>query len=467
MKQFKPVIITAVVLVILAAAALITVKLLPEKETPPIEIPGLEMSETIEILDIDLADVKSVDFLGGSLSPFSLDMTNKTTASVRGEDGLLPFDETKMFSVINYLSTLAAREEIGTDDGNFGFENPSREVRFTLKNGEVQTLLVGDALPVGEGVYVKRSDGDTVWSVGGMSRDFLFTVKENLRNIELFPEIPEETPLSSVTLSRPGKKTVSLVRKTDKEIAENKVISTDYKIESPVKAETNPDTVKTLLLDKVRDIRAKSLVEDRPRDLAKYGLASPSRLSFKTNKLSVTLLIGNDADGGEGTYVMVEGIPSVLLTEKTIDFKNISLSDIIFPLIWFYTAEEVSEIVYNLPDAHHTLSLSVSDNTLTGKYDGGEISGENAKNLFLHSVRFTAAGEFMGEKYETTPALTLTARLKGGKTSTLSLHRMNERQYAASIDGKTPDFYVGVSEMENLISCFEILKNGGDVPSLF
>jgi len=74
---------------------------------------------------------------------------------------------------------------------------------------------------------------------------------------------------------------------------------------------------------------------------------------------------------------------------------------------------------------------------------------------------------FISRIYLTESAVKITAKLSTGKTTTLELCEINERQYAAIIDGKAPQFYVSVGEVKELIESFDILARGEDIPDMF
>jgi len=242
----------------------------------------------------------------------------------------------------------------------------------------------------------------------------------------------------------------------------------DYALTSPVNRDANPDTINSVLLDKVIAIKGKAVVEDYPKDLAKYGLDKPVTLKFETSTdVSASLLIGGKTPDG-GRYVMPEGVPTVIETEADIDLTGLSHADIIMQLLWFYDSADIDVVTYELPGGeNHTMSLKIQDNSLVGIYDGEKMVNKNATNLFLRTVRFTIAGEFTGDMNYGERAIKASIKLHSGETTTLELFPINERQYAASVDGKTPEYYVNVTEVRELLESFEILSRGEDIPDMF
>ena len=464
MKQFKPAIITLAILLALAVICIVAVKIIPEERGD--ETPDIPITESIKLLDIKAADIKSVEFSPSEGKGFAIEQT-KDGLAVRGEDERLKFDGDKLSTTIAYLTPLGASEEIGKDDGeSFGLSEPRLFVDITTKKDKKITLMVGDDTPLGDGAYVRLSDDDTVYTVSSATKNILFLKRDDYRDFSLFTKLSDSTEISEVKLSRPGKADIAVREKTDEEKENSAGYSSNYLITSPVSAEAHPENVLSRLIDKVNEISAVRLIEDHPENLAKYGLNNPAKVYFKDRDgNAVTLLVGNRTENG-GSYVMREGVPAVVETGGTADFRDLSHSDIVASLIWVYNSEDVKKVTYKTEKETHTLELDFRDNTLFGKYDGKEMTGKNPTYLYVHTIRFSVAGEMeKGAKYSS-PAITITIELKNGKTETLDLCEINERHYAAVRNGKAPEFYINVTELRELLNCFEILKNGGDIPAI-
>ncbi len=474
MKQLKPVIITAVVMVALLGVIFGLVKLFPATD-PGVGDPqsGGATSSLLKIVDRSSSDVRSVEITADTGESFAIDF-NEGKATLRNADPNLTYVEEDLSTLSGFVALLVALEEVpdGGEDALFGFDAPQRVIKVTFAGGEPITLIIGDETPLGTGVYIKRADRPNVYTIGGSTMEILMKLPFDYRDYLLFSGVSTSEMIENLVFERPGRDTITLVHKSDSELesleGEAAQIASSFRMTSPVVSDTAYDKVTTEFLDKVIKIKGAALVEDYPKDLAQYGLDKPARLRFETTLgTKVSLLIGSKAPSG-GRYVMPEGTPSVIVTEEDMTFLDISHADIMTQLIWFKNSIEVSEITYDLPDGErHTLKLSSDGKSLKGYYDGRELSSENASNLFLLSVRFTLAGEYTSDMTYAESVCKMTMRTTDGKTTTLDLRKINDRRYAAIIDGAAPRFFVSVNEVTELLDAFGILKSDGDIPDMF
>ncbi len=476
MKQFKSVIICAAALVVISLAVFAAIKLIPNKAS---EAPGgpnvPESSENICITEFLPEEISSVEITSDSGESFEIEWFETEfgrDARIRGENGPLAYNSRELSTLAHYLGPLVALEELEAgEDEVFGFDSPRRTVKISLKNGERVTLLLGDSLAINDGAYLRRADSSNVYIVGKTIEHAFMKTKSEYREIELFKTFEDTELITMAEYTPHGKEPIRVVRKSEEEIAldaERTLLDLPYKLTSPVSANANPDTINEAFLKKIVGIEADHVVEDNPKDLSKYGLDKAAKLRFETaNGISVSILIGATTKNGT-SYIMEEGIPSVLETKEAIDLSTLSHTDITMRLIWFFNSNEVSSLQYKLADGRAaTLNLSVTENEVKGSFNGKELSGSNAQNLFVKSVRFSLAGEYSGSNNLTEAEIAITARLKNGKRSTLSLHRLNERQYAARVDGKPAEFYVAVGEVKELVDAIELAFSGKDIPSMF
>lgn len=488
MKNKKLLIILAIVLALMVAAFVvlkITEKAPESEKTPDTPAPEVEnntppqpaTSSSSKIVDRSSGDVKSVEVTADDGESFTITYGEGEFGQTSSmSDAELKYSEDEMNTLSGYVSLLVALEEVGeqTDDALFGFDKPQRRMKITFKDGESVTLLLGKETPyvVGadRGVYIRREDSNIVYTIGGSTTEILMRKKADYREIMIFSTPASFEEFEWVTVSRPGEPELKVMRKAEgeKEIAEDPSLEAyipDYKIVSPIERNTDNYAVEEKLFNKILPLKSATIVEDYPKDLAVYGLDKPVKLKFKiATGEETSILIGKRTQSGK-RYVMEEGIPSVGETNVDIDLDNISYADIAEKLIWFFNSTDSPVFEYELSGGEkHTLSVWTENKSLKSEYDGRVLSGNNGKNLFFYTVGMTIAGECPKNASLGKSVLKIKATLAGGQTSTLELLRLNERQYAVKIDGKAPQFYIGVDEVQALLDCFDIIKNGGTIP---
>ena len=474
MKQFKPVLISAIVLLIVAVSAFVVIKMFDNAGgEPPAPFVSGEL-EVIRIMDCDEHEVTSIEIIGKDES-WCIDYKftdDGVEAAMRNADPRLVYDEFEMTTLPTFLCTLSAIEEIGEgEDADFGFDNPRRKIRINFKDGTAKTLLIGDDLPVEDGLYVKVDGEATVYAVGETTEERIMQARKEFLSANLFPAIAKTSDLTWVEYTEAGKKTVSISLRSEADITRDSSrmgMPVSYAMTAPVNALTNPRTIDEKFFDKVIAIEGIRVVEELPRDLAKYGLKNPSKLKLKTNTgIAASILIGGKSENG-GSYVMPEGVPMVIETLAPVGLEEFDYKQIMLELLFFYNSTEVKSIDYTLPTGKtHTLTIELEDYLVRGSLDGKKLEGRNAGNLFQRTICLTAAGELEGGFAYGNPDIKITANLNDGSRHTMLLYKANERQYAAEVDGKRNNFYVSVTEVDDILEAFELLEKGENIPDMF
>lgn len=472
MRQFKPVIITAVVFVILAGAVFIASRFMPK--TPTEQPPGLNVdSDSIYIIKKTANAVESIavktDFGEEFTIEYASDKSGIRRAKLRNAEKSFKYNLDEMDTLSGYVGILAAIEEIpdADDDKLFGFDKPRRKLTIKYTDGEKITLLLGADSPIGAGMYIKRVDTGKVYLIGGSTTEMLMKTLKDYRDLTLFGPYDTATEIVKLTLSRQNEEPIKIEYTDEQSNPENPVVI-QYKLTHPMNADISNDIISERLLDKLIAIKAKAIVEDYPKDLEKYSLKNPVHVEFTDlEDKTFGISIGARTEDG-GRYIMMDGVPSVYETEEDITFLDLKYTDIIMKLIWLYNADEVSEIVYSLPGGkQHTLKMNVTDGDYNATYNGGEISKDNANNLFLYTIGFTLQGAIDNTMKYGAPDYNIKMTLKDGTVTTLGLARINERQYAAIIDKQPAQFYVNINEVNSLIGAIAAIEQGGVVTPMF
>lgn len=475
MKKLKPIIITFAICIVFAGAILAAWKLWPEKnvaEQPNVK-PG--SGETVYIVNKAANLVKSVDVTTEKGEKFSIEYSKndkgEQVASLKGANAKFKYKTDDMYTLAGYVGILVAIEEIPDAKGrykDFGFDKPKRKIKISFSDDQKAELLLGADAPSGDGVYIMRKDTERVYLIGGSTTSMLMKTPYDYRDFSLYEAYGNIEAIKEVSITRPGEQTITVRRKEKPEpITESNPVAPQYDLISPDKTEASNQPVEEKLLTPLIAIKSEKLVEDNPKDLGKYGLDNPVVVGFKDKTDTTHKLKIGSLNKDNKRYVMCDDVPSVLETAEDISFLNIQHTDLMMQLLWLHNMKDVAQINYYLPNGvQHVLSINTTDKGTTATFDGGNIASENATNLFMHSIQFSIQGVLDGSMKYGTPEYTMSMKLKSGATTTFQLARINERQYAAIVDGKAK-YYVNISQVNALAQAFDILAKGGKIPSIF
>lgn len=449
-----------------------------EPQSPSSSAPVTSTSS--KIIDRSSGDIKSVEITADTGENFTITYSAENgnqTSSMSGEN-VLKYSVDEMNTLSGYVGLLVAVEDVGEndDDSLFGLDKPRRTLRITFKDGGEQTLLLGSETPyvigTARGVYAKLSGSNHIYTIGGSTSEILMRTKAEYREIMIFETPSDAGDFEEVTILRSGKPALKIVKRdeSEKEIAEDPSLEAyipDYKIVSPIERNTDSYALEEKIFGQLLNLKSAKIVEDYPKNLSEYGLDNPVKLSFKTAYGGAnTLLIGRKTKSG-GRYVMEDGVPSVGEIDFDLDLTTVGYADIAEKLIWFFNSTDSPVFEYELANGEkHTLKVWSENKSLKSLYDGAALTGDNGKNLFFNTVGMALAGECESGAKLGSRVIKIKATLGNGETSTLELFPINDRQYAVKIDGKAPQFYVGIDTVQALLNCFDIIKNGGTIPDV-
>jgi len=295
MKTFKNVIILAVVMV-LAIGALIAVNIYKKTDddnepyTPAEQIPLMEAKKD------DITEY-TIEHEG-----------NKFTVKHEGTDWVLTYPEGVNYSRLetenmanNAAGISASRiiEEDAADLSIYGLDKPTI-VSFKTKDGKEQVIEIGSNTPTDDGVYVKTKGSNTVYLVDLYSVNVFRVSKYYFWNKNLFDITKED--INSFTLERQGKVAFKVKLNEDKQ----------WYLTEPLEGIANSGKLQPYL-DDIPNLSAIAIEEDKPTDLAEFGLDNPSyTMILDTKKGTKKLYLGTEYIKGQEIYAKLEGVDKFL-----------------------------------------------------------------------------------------------------------------------------------------------------------
>ena len=98
--------------------------------------------------------------------------------------------------------------------------------------------------------------------------------------------------------------------------------------------------------------------------------------------------------------------------------------------------------------------------------NGKSVTETNTKRLYSRTLNLREVGEVPATAQLGEPSYTVKLILKDGKTRLLELIKLNERQYACRVDGKT-EFYIYRHNIETLITALERVMDDRNVSLVY
>jgi hypothetical protein len=168
-----------------------------------------------------------------------------------------------MADAIANLQVTGTINESPSDLAPFGLQNPAVNVIVTTKDHHVlPTIMVGKDTPVGNSAYIKSLQRPGILLVANSFPSQVEKSVDDLRTHTLIGFKPDE--VREVVLDSSNGPSLALNKKGDQ-----------WTITKPKTYAADSNAVQQLL-ETVSNARITDFVDDKPSDLSKYGLASPS-----------------------------------------------------------------------------------------------------------------------------------------------------------------------------------------------
>jgi hypothetical protein len=172
-------------------------------------------------------------------------------------------------------------EKAPADLARYGLAQPRVTATITTPSGE-KSLLLGKATADGKNVYAVRQGEREVFQLPKHTLDDLSKKPGDLRDKTLLSFKRDDATRITITT---GSQTLELTRS-----------GKEWNLTKPTSGKPKEDRLSTLLFT-LEVMKGSRVVEDKPADLAKYGLDKPEvRVQIELPKGSQELLIGKKAD---------------------------------------------------------------------------------------------------------------------------------------------------------------------------
>jgi len=502
-KAARTMIIAGSVILVCVLAMVLLIKFVPEKEDPEATATATPEPETIYILNEDadaLTKVETVLSSGESLSVvFGVDDEGNLTYDVTPPARYYSYNLAKFRTVRSIVNSVTAKKIIATDAEDlsvYGLDKPKSTTTLTFEGGRQIKIYVGNTTPVGSDYFCSTSESNTVYTIGGTMAALLSRTEMDYRNVATFPSYTDNAQYEQIEWIRLTKTDGSVVelQRDAGNPSEGNIANSYYFMTEPIKSSCADDYVAEQVVDIVSQIQYVSIDKDITRDeLREYGLDKPSRLQMRDlegNEIDIMIGKGGIGTGSANSYCadtdqyyacLEDNEPLTLLiyTSAAFNWQSLNYLDLINRAVWLQDIDTVASIDYTMQgttyhvEYEQTPALNANDveylvitGTISNGTDTHEFNETNARRLYQRTLNFRASGDIPADAKIGAAEYVITLNLLDGKKRRLELVQLNEKQYAAVVDG-VAEHYIFVDNIGNLTEAFEKLMDDRNIPLIY
>jgi len=483
----RKMLIVYIAAVLALAAGLAAVMMWPSAQPepgPPATTDG--NASPTELVNEDIDGILEIAFMPQGGAQYTIRYLSDTGEySLFAPDAIFPGKQADMRSVFSSairLTSLNCVAENATDSqlNAFGLDEPVMTWRVVKKDGTQIELMAGAQQAAGSGRYARMAGSREVFLLTGTQGGNLTKTADDLYDLTFFP-YPASTESSptwmaiNYCLIEKSGGAIEIHRRTEEEFEDAPFGASAYKMTQPALCEVNEYNLKNSLLEPVTGIYPVRIVEVFPVDLTAYGLVDPARLTLACEAVEEgadewrgSLLIGEyNAEQG-GRYVMIEGYDAVLLDPVgDYGFLEVKYDYLRSSLIWLYSITTVSSVKYELEGVVRTLQFEHNDEdeTLRAWLDGAEILDSNGRRMYSATLSIPQTGAVEAGIPGGEPDYRITIYFRDGGSDTVELYKLSDSQFLIVHGGINEGLITTrISLQQNILSKFEILDKGEDLP---
>jgi hypothetical protein len=362
MRTFKNVIILAVVMVVLVGA-LVAINVF-KKDTADIA----KAEPTTKL--ISLMEAKKDD-----ITEYTIENEgNKSTVTHKGTEWVLTYPAGVNYSKIetenmannaNSISATRVIEENAADLKIYGLDKPAI-ISVKTKDGKEQIIEIGANTPTDDGTYVKTKGSNTVYLVDKYSVSSFKVSKYYFWQKVLFDMTTED--INSLTLERQGKVAFKVRLDSDKK----------WYLTEPLEGPANSNKLEPYL-NGLPNLTANSIEEDKPKDLAEFGLDKPTYvMTLDTKKGTKKLYLGSEIIKGQEIYGKLEGSDTIyVLPVPNLNYLDLPLKELVEGLVYCPDIYDVNEFALDIGGKTTNVKLQLDEKKDTDK-DKFTVNGKEA-----------------------------------------------------------------------------------------
>ena len=399
----------------------------------------------------DADNISAIEVIGGEDEIKAVNLGNSVwTINDFSEEEI---DTSKAYGIAGTVSRLSSKnkiEENPTDLSVYGLDEPSITVNITKKNGDTDTLHIGDKSPT-LGEYFIMKDGDNaVYTIYEFKVDTLKKPVSYYREFDRFNVNIDD--ITNIKIVRQDEMIeIKLVDNIDKDT--NNV----WEMISPYVCGANDDYIDNKILEPIDNISLNTPITDTDGGITDKSpvlmltIKPYDNITGKYDKeYTETLNIGSSVNGK--TYVKYkEQIYS--LNTDSVSFINESSFNIVSKMQALVDISKIKRVTLEYNGETHTLDISRSGSTYSFKADGDTADTKLSQTMYQAIISLAVDGIYNGEKLgETVFKLTYDGNNEDDNT-VVEFQSINDLSCALTHNGKT-EFIIKKSKINELLDVF-------------
>ncbi|WP_265445614.1 DUF4340 domain-containing protein [Acetivibrio straminisolvens] len=328
--------------------------------------------QRIEIYKLDTEKAEELTVVNGE-DTFVLKKKDDEWELVSGGD--FEINQVQIQSIISNVCDLYATKEVESnpkDLAQYGLDNPA-SVTIKFSDGTTAEIEVGDETPTKSGYYAKKKDKNTVYTIAYYLGNILKANEVSIRNRFVLDVTTQD--VTELAVTKDGKRSFKIVKSNNK----------GWQMVEPIEAGINMVRVNTALDALVR-AEVVEYIEKDAKDLAKYGLDSPSYVvEAAAGSQRVTLLIGDVKENNSESYGMFEGTNEVfVINPGALGFLDTPALEIMDGIIYAPYIYTVKDIDFNIDGK--TIKIKIEEVKDETKTDETEEKDDEVDKKYKHYI---------------------------------------------------------------------------------
>ena len=388
-KQRKKIIILLAVIVVLIGGIVVINSI---DTTDKSQTDSAEEIYTIYSEDTNRIDNVNIVTDSGSIKAVNLGDSVWTINDLSADD----VDQTKAYAVAATVATLTSKHKIDNagDLSQYGLANPAMTVTITKKNGDKNTLYVGDMSPT-LGEYFVMLDGDnTVYTIYSFKVDTLRQPLSYYQEFDRFNIVIDD--IRNIRIAR-SDETIEIKIIDDIDIDTNNV----WEMVSPYQSGANDDYIDDKILEPIDGISLTSFVEGTDSGITDSSPVLTLTVSPYDNatgkygkEYKEELKIGKTV--GDETYVEYKG-RTYLTPADSVGFVKNSSFNIVSKLQALVDISKVKSVSVEYGNEEHTISISPKNNEYIFKLDGNETDNDVSRGMYQGIMALAVDNVYRGD----------------------------------------------------------------------